>query len=148
MTKGMKWNGLMQRMSRGRCPCHCDHRTDKLSLKDEKKRGKTGGDKSFSRDKHQVFLYFQNTTRNMKRVFCCKMECRSLFCFWKIQQQIANPKQRPQQQRAQKESFFQQKRDIVFSQSVKKEESVSLYWKWTIDMKISSKSRNYRKDVT
>ena len=55
----------------------------------------------------------------MKKVFCCKMECRSLFCYWKIQQQIAIPKQRLQQQRAQTE------RRCCALQFVQNEESVS-----------------------
>ena len=69
--------------------------TEQLSTKDEKKRWKE---------------------------FCCEMEYRSLFCFWKFQQQIANPKQRPQHQRAETESFFlvQQKEDIVFSDMFRK----------------------------
>ena len=43
------------------------------------------------------------------------------FVFEKNQQQIANPKQRPQQQRAQTECFsWQQKGDVVFSNLFKK----------------------------
>ena len=28
-----EWDGLLQRMTRGRCPCHCDHRTNNYQWK-------------------------------------------------------------------------------------------------------------------
>ena len=69
----------------------------------------------------------------MKIVFVARWSTEVCFVFEKNQQQIANPKQRPQQQRAQTECFsWQQKGDIVFSNLFKKK----------------SKSRTSRKDVT
>ena len=32
-----EWDGLLQRMTRGRCPCHCDHRTNNYQRKMRKK---------------------------------------------------------------------------------------------------------------
>ena len=61
-----------------------------LTRKDEKRRGKTGGEKSFSRDKHKVFfLTHKNTTRNMKRFFVVKwMEYRSFFVLGKFNNKL------------------------------------------------------------
>ena len=44
--------------------------------------------------------------------------------------------------------FFGNTEEICVLQSVQKEESVSLYGKWTIERQILSKSRIFGKDVT
>ena len=49
-----EWDGLLQRMTRGRCPCHCDHRTNNCQWK-MRKESKPGGAKYFLREKHEVF---------------------------------------------------------------------------------------------
>ena len=86
----MKWDGLMQRMSRGRCPCHFNHRTDNYQQKMENKRGKKQEEEYF----YVINTFFgKMTSKNMKRFFFWKMEWRNLCCFEKkLQTQIQNPR--------------------------------------------------------
>ena len=104
----MKWDGLMQRMIRGRYPCHW------LSIKDLKKRGKTRRKRVFFlRWTQYCFPKFQQ--RTWKVFFSSRIEM--------YQQEIENSKKRLQQQRAQTNSSFSHKKIVlsnVFPQKVVK----------------------------
>ena len=71
----------MQRMTRGRCPCHYDHKTNNCQQKMLKEEAKQEETRVFQEINTNSFFTYKNTTRNMKIVFCGKMEYRSLFCF-------------------------------------------------------------------
>ena len=74
-----EWDGLLQRMTRGRCPCHCDHRTNKISMKDEKKRRKPGGAKYFLEGSTMFF-----PTKIAKRKISEKKKCKKFVPFFEI----------------------------------------------------------------
>ena len=78
--KDGKRDGLMQRLTRGRCPCHCDHRTNNYQRE-------RGGEKSVPSEKHK-FL-----PTKLQKWFFVTMECRNLFCFcyqrnWESKEEI------------------------------------------------------------
>ena len=113
------------------------------------KRGKTVGQNSFSRDKHKVFLYLQKYNKEHEKCFCCKMECRSLFCFWKNATTNCGSKAETSITESTNRFFlWQQKGDIVFSNLFKKKRVFLSTEKWTAERQILSKSRIFRKDVT
>ena len=103
----MKWDGLMQRITRGRCPCHWQ------SIKDLKKRGKTRRERVFFWRWTQ-YCFSKIPTKNMKGFFSSRIEM--------YQQEIQNSKKRLQQQRAQTNSSFPHKNVLsnVFPQKVVK----------------------------
>ena len=84
-----EWDGLMHRMTFGRCPCHCDHRTNNYPWKMRKK--------EVHQEEKIAFFYRECLERNAwrKNEFLVKqwMECWTLFCFWKIKEN-ENPKRR------------------------------------------------------
>ena len=146
--KEMKWDGLMQRMTRGRCLCHCDHRTDNCQQKMRKEEAKQEETRVFQEINTDSFFTYKNTTGNMRRVFVVKWSTEVCFVFIKSTTNCESKAETSTAESTQRKFFFATERRYCVLQSVQKEESVSSHWKWTIERKILSKSRNFRKDVT
>ena len=92
----MTWDGLMQRMTRGRCPCHCDHRTNNYQWKITK-RMLNRMRRIVFRERWTSSLIVKKKKGTSKSFFWC----RNLFLSLKISyKQLQNLQQRLQQRRA------------------------------------------------
>ena len=110
----MTWDGLMQRMTRARCPCHCDHRTNNYPWKITKKEVKQDEKNSVSWEMNIKF--FCQTKRTSKR-------------FLKFQQTIANPQQRLQEQRAHAKNIFVNINEKRVFHNFFKKKKFHFFWK-------------------
>ena len=120
----MKWDGLLQRITHGRCPCHCDHRTNNYEKKEEVNQEEK---KSVLKRYTQVFFFNKNYKKE-NGFFFETMESGNLFCFWKNDRKWESKEEIWTTESTNKDVLDHKKETLCFP-SFRRIESVSLCWK-------------------
>ena len=103
-----------------------------LSIKDEKEEEvKQEKKRVFQEINTKFFLYLQKYNKEHEKSFCCKMDYRSLFCFFLKKKSTTNCESKaktPTTESTHRMFFWATERRYCVPQFVQKEESVSLYF--------------------
>ena len=106
----MTWDGLMQRMTRGRCPCHSNHWTNNCQWKMRKKEDVKQDEKKFSKEMNTKLFFF---SKNIQQG-----TWTALFLSWNlflknINKTLKSKAGTPTTESTREKLFWHQKRDCV-----------------------------------